>query len=69
MSTKTYDTALDFMPARVTRGKGFRANVRSFFAALVEGLEAQNRYERNVARGLTPANAAAKAFDDTYAAR
>lgn len=70
MSTaaKSFDDALDFMPER-TGGRGPFETVSAFFRALGEGLEAQARYQRNVAHGMPATDAAKKAFDDTFSGR
>jgi len=67
-ATKSFDDALDFMPA-TTGGRGPLKTARAFFHALGEGLEAQARYQRNVARGMNATDAARKAFDETFANR
>lgn len=63
MSTKTFDTALDLLPKSRTSGGG---KPKSFFAmlvdALTEGHAAEVAYYREIARGVHPAQAAAKAF-------
>lgn len=67
-ATKSFDDALDFMPA-TTGGRGPFEKVRAFFNALGEGLEAQARYQHNVARGMRATDAARKAFDETFVDR
>lgn len=58
MSTKAFDSALDFVPENKAEGKGFLASVAAFFAAVREGMEMAQRYQTLTERGMQPAEAA-----------
>lgn len=66
---KSFDAALDFLPATTTRGKGPFQAVKTFFAGISEGLEAERLYRQNLTSGMSPSEAAAKAFDKAFTAR
>jgi hypothetical protein len=66
MSIKSFDAALDFRPAARTGGPSPFETVRKVLAALREGLEAQANYRRNIARGMQPKDAAARAFEEAF---
>ncbi|MGE3067356.1 MAG: hypothetical protein AB7K67_17385 [Hyphomicrobiaceae bacterium] len=59
-----FNEALNFMPETpvMRRATGAINAVALFFAAIGQGLAAANRYERLVAAGKTPGEAAAGAF-------
>lgn len=63
MSTKAFDSALDFMPV-TNAGKGgrFRTTLKLIAQAINEGREAEATYHREIVRGTEPAKAIAKAF-------
>jgi hypothetical protein len=65
MSTKTYDSALSFMPGEAKKASLF-ARVREYMSALNAGLEAWREYERLRMLGVEHSKAAAKAFEKHY---
>lgn len=71
MSTNTINAALDYMPAEkgTRRPRGGMNAVRTFFAALRDGIAAAHRYEELTARGLAPQKALKIVFRDHYADR
>ncbi|MFM9939520.1 MAG: hypothetical protein ACKVP7_08500 [Hyphomicrobiaceae bacterium] len=66
---KSFDAALDFMPATATGGKGPLSAIKTFFSGITEGLEAERLYRQNLSRGMTPTAAAALAFDTAFKPR
>ena len=63
MSTKTYDSALDFMPADGAPSRtGLFARVKEYVSAMHAGLEAWREYDRLTAAGVAPDEAARKSF-------
>lgn len=66
MKTKTYNSALNFLPeakpVKTGRPEGLVATLRKFFAAIDAGLEAQQAYKKHTAHGMPSAAAAAAAF-------
>jgi hypothetical protein len=67
MSTKTYDTALDFMPADAAAPRpGLYARLKEYVAAMHNGLEAWREYERLTAAGLSPDEAARRSFQQHF---
>lgn len=63
MSTKSFESALDFMPDTHSGKGGASRNVfKLILEAFNEGREAEATYRREIARGTHPAKAAAKAF-------
>ena len=68
MSTKTYNSALDFMPAdaAVARPSLF-ARVKEYMSAMRAGLEAWREYERLTAAGIAPDEAARRSFQQHFA--
>jgi hypothetical protein len=65
MSIKTYDSALGFLPEN-RQQLGVLARLVRFFAAIGDGMSAAAEYERLVARGMQPGDAARKVFDRHY---
>jgi hypothetical protein len=65
MSTKTYDTALSFLPGEAKR-PGLFARFKEYMAALNAGLEAWREYERLRMSGIEHSQAASKAFEKHY---
>lgn len=67
MSTKTYDTALDFMPADTAAPRqSLYARFKEHVAAMHNGLEAWREYERLTAAGLAPDEAARRSFQQHF---
>lgn len=67
MSTKTYDSALDFMPADGAAGRtGLFARVKEYVSAMHAGLEAWREYDRLTAAGVAPDEAARKSFQKHF---
>ena len=71
MSTKTYNSALDFMPAdasdaTVTR-PGLFTRFKEYMSALHAGLDAWREYERLTAAGVAPDEAARRSFQQHFA--
>ena len=72
MATRSYDSALDFLPdvadvaAKTAPGRpsGLLGGLKAFFAAINDGLEAQYEYKILTARGMPTADAAQAAFRD-----
>lgn len=69
MATRSYDSALDFLPdvaAKTAPGRpsGLVGSLKAFFAAIDDGLEAQHAYKVLTARGMPTADAAQAAFRD-----
>lgn len=64
MSTKTYDSALDFMPERkrVAQG-GFLRGILAGLAAIREGIDCAGEYKELTNRGMPSDAAARKVFD------
>ncbi|MGB3718477.1 MAG: hypothetical protein WBB38_02735 [Hyphomicrobiaceae bacterium] len=69
MSTKAINAALDFMPSDVHRPRGVMDSVKSFFAAVRQGLDAAHEYNRLTARGVAPQKAVQIVFDSHFADR
>jgi hypothetical protein len=68
MSTKTYDSALDFAPADGAAGRtGLFARVKEYVSAMHAGLEAWREYDRLTAAGIAPDEAARKSFEKHFA--
>lgn len=65
MSTKTYDSALSFMPGEAKKPSLF-ARFKEYMSALNAGLEAWREYERLRVSGVEPGLAASKAFEKHY---
>lgn len=61
MSTKAFDSALDFIPEQKSTRKGLLASIEAFFIAMGEGMEMARRYQILTDRGVAPAEAAAVA--------
>lgn len=69
-ASNSFDSALDFMPATAaTGGKGPLHALKAFFGGLSEGLEAERLYRHNVAHGMTPSDAASRAFETVFKSR
>jgi hypothetical protein len=66
MSTKTYDSALDFMPADAGRA-GVFARIKEYATAMHAGLEAWREYDRLTAAGVASDEAARKSFEKHFA--
>jgi hypothetical protein len=67
MSTKTYDNALDFMPADAVAARpSFYARVKEYVSAMHNGLEAWREYERLTAAGVAPDEAARRSFQQHF---
>jgi hypothetical protein len=64
MSTKTYDAALDFMPAE---RPSLYTRFKEYVTAMQIGLEAFHEYERLTAAGVAPDEAARKSFQRHFA--
>jgi hypothetical protein len=68
MSTKIYDSALDFMPADSAAARpGLFARIKEYVSAMQAGLEAWREYERLTAAGVAPDEAARKSFQQHFA--
>lgn len=65
MSTKTFDSALDFVPA-AKPGKPF---LTALFDGLREGFEMASRYQQLTDRGVAPSDAAKTAVKEAEARR
>lgn len=69
MSSKTYNSALDFMPADadVAGGRpGLFTRVKEYMSAMHNGLEAWREYERLTAAGVAPDEAARRSFQQHF---
>lgn len=68
MSTKSYDAALDFLPAAKASNGGPRlvSLLKAVVEAFEEGLSAEARYKDLVAHGVSHDEAARKVFNITY---
>jgi len=67
MSTKTYNSALDFMPADAAAARpGMFARIKEYMSALHAGLDAWREYERLTANGVAPDVAARKSFEKHF---
>jgi hypothetical protein len=66
MSTKTYDSALDFMPAEAAARPGVFSRIRDYVAAMHNGLEAWREYDRLTAAGVAPDEAARRSFEQHF---
>lgn len=62
MSTKAFDSALDFMPEAKPTKTGLVASIEAFFSAMAEGMEMARRYQILTDRGVAPAEAATAAM-------
>jgi len=67
MSTKAYDSALNFMPAEGKK-EGLFTRFRAYMAALHDGLDAWREYERLRVSGVEHHIAAAKSFEKHFRA-
>ena len=68
MSTKTYETALDFMPADAAVARpSLYVRFKEYVSAMHNGLEAWREYERLTAAGLAPDEAARRSFQQHFA--
>ena len=68
MSTKTYDSALDFMPADAAGARpGLFARIKEYLSAMRAGLDAWREYERLTAAGVAPDEAARRSFQQHFA--
>lgn len=65
MSTKSYDSALSFVPADEQKPSLF-ARFRDYMSALNAGLAAWREYERLRMMGIEHSVAASKAFEKHY---
>ena len=69
MSTKTYDNALDFMPADAAAARpSLYARVKEYVSAMHNGLEAWREYERLTAGGMAPDEGARRSFQQHFTA-
>ena len=62
MSTKAYDSALDFVPAKQARHGAMHA-IFDTFSAIREGIELAGEYKDLTGRGMLPSDAARKVFE------
>lgn len=62
MSTKTFDSAVDRIPAE-RRKTGPWASMLAFFKAMEDGIAAAHQYERLIAAGVAPNRAARIVFE------
>lgn len=62
MSIKTFDSALDFTPAKPARSSAWGV-IASSFAAIREGIELAGEYKELTNRGMASDAAARKVFD------
>jgi hypothetical protein len=67
MSTKTYNSALDFMPADGAARPGLFSRIKEYATAMHAGLDAWREYERLTAAGVAPDEAARKSFQRHFA--
>lgn len=68
MSTKTYDSAHDFMPTEaVATRPGLFSGIKEYVTAMQNGLEAWREYERLTAAGVAPDEAARRSFERHFA--
>jgi hypothetical protein len=68
MSTKTYNSALDFMPADTVAARPrLYARIKEYVIAMRNGLEAWRDYERLTAAGVAPDEAARRSFQQHFA--
>ena len=65
MSTKTYDSALGFLPGEAKKPSLF-ARFKDYMSAMHAGLEAWREYERLRMGGVEHSQAASKAFEKHY---
>jgi hypothetical protein len=65
MSTKAYDSALNFMPAEADKPSFFK-RVKEFMHAMNAGLAAWREYERLRMSGVEHGLAASKAFEKHF---
>lgn len=63
MSVKTFDSALDFVPARKPSQRGFLATIVEAFKAVREGIDAAGEYNELTSRGVASDVAARRVFD------
>ncbi len=65
MSIRTADQALDFLPEveRTKSRKGIFAALSSFVSAIADGQRAAADYDRMVAHGMGPSQAAHEVFE------
>ncbi len=64
MATKSFDSALDFLPEQKARGEvGFFGLVRAVLEAFEEGRVAEAKYRDLVAHGVSHEDAARKVFE------
>ena len=66
--TKSFDTALDFLPAEKRAGKGVVATFLAFATAISDGLAASREYHRLTEGGVPPAEAIKKVNVTHFAA-
>lgn len=62
MSIKTFDSALDFVPAKEPRKGGFLKAFLATFGAIREGIELAGEYKELTNRGMASDAAARKVF-------
>lgn len=63
MSIKTFDSALDFLPARKPRTGGVLRMIGETFLAIREGIDLAGEYKELTNRGMASDVAARKVFD------
>lgn len=63
MTTKTFDSALDFVPAKSAPAKGVLAVISESFAAIREGIAIAGEYKELTNRGVPSDVAARKVFE------
>lgn len=57
MSSKSIDSALDFLPSEQPQ-QGLWATLKAFFGAASEGLDALHKYKKLTSHGVSAADAA-----------
>ena len=62
MSTKAFDSALDFVPAKPARNGALYA-IFDTFSAIREGIQLAGEYKDLTDRGVLPSEAARKVFN------
>lgn len=63
MTVKTFDAALDFVPAAKARTTGFWAVLSQSFSAIREGIAVAGEYKELTGRGMAADVAARKVFE------
>ncbi len=63
MSVKTFDSALDFVPANTQTQRGILSTIVEAFKAIREGIDAAGEYNELTSRGIASDVAARRVFD------